>query len=163
VDREVRAGSDSDTGEVDLLRDLGFDAERNHVSNPEVNFDKINDFGTRAQIFGAAWFADYASASNFLDSQFSCESFVPNSPVNLNSSGFGNSSVDRNISWALRLSFTNPSAAYDRWAQIDRQIVDLAPWIPILNPSESVFISDHLGNYESHPQWGLLLSRLWVE
>ena len=61
------------------------------------------------------------------------------------------------------MSFTNPSAAYVLWARVDRQIVDLAPWIPILNPSESVFISDHLGTYKSHSQWGLLLSRPWVE
>jgi YVTN family beta-propeller protein len=148
---------------VTLLRDLGFDAKWKYVSNPEVYFRKVNDSRTRAQIFGNAWFADYASASNFLNTLFSCESFVPNSPVNLNTSGFCNSSVDRNISRSLRLSFTNPSAAYDLWARVDRQIVDLAPWIPILNPSESVFISDRLGNYENHPQWGLLLSRLWVE
>ncbi len=62
----------------------------------------------------------------------------------------------------------NVGARSDR----DRSIVDLlspvrellarAPLLPTDNPQNVDFLSTRVGNYQYHPQWGVLLSQIWV-
>ena len=47
------------------------------------------------------------------------------------------------------------------WARIDSQIVDEAPWVPLLNRQAVDVLSRRVGNYQHSPN-GLLLDQLWV-
>lgn len=56
----------------------------------------------------------------------------------------------------------DPAADASRWADVDRAIVDLAPWVPLYNPRELIALSARVGNYQFHPYWNLLIDQLWV-
>jgi peptide/nickel transport system substrate-binding protein len=148
---------------VKVLDDLGFDAELRSVKDVGRYFGLISDSRTRAQIFGFGWIADYAVPSNFLDLLFSCDSYVPASPFNPNTTGLCDPSLDRMMERAQKLDVSNPPAARKLWAEIDRRVVDLAPWAPTVNLYSNDFVSERVGNYQYNPQWGVILSQLWVE
>jgi peptide/nickel transport system substrate-binding protein len=48
------------------------------------------------------------------------------------------------------------------WAGIDHDVTDHAPWLPLVNLHALDLLSPRVGNYEFHPQWGILLDQLWV-
>ena len=48
------------------------------------------------------------------------------------------------------------------WARIERDIVDLAPWVPLFTPSRRILVSKRVGNYQYNPEWGILFDQLWV-
>ena len=52
--------------------------------------------------------------------------------------------------------------AADLWARIDRELVDRAVWLPMVNERGIDFLSTRVANYESHPYWGLFADQLWV-
>ena len=56
----------------------------------------------------SAWTADYPAASDFFSGQFTCASFLPNSPVNQNASEFCDPRVDRQIKQALAAQASEP-------------------------------------------------------
>jgi ABC-type transport system substrate-binding protein len=56
----------------------------------------------------------------------------------------------------------NPAAAPALWQRAEREILARAPIVPIYNPQDATFVSKRVGNVEHHPQWGVLLDRLWV-
>ena len=63
---------------------------------------------------------------------------------------------------AEALQPTDPRAANARWANIDHELVDAAPWIPFSNAKEADFVSKRVGNFQYHPEWGVLFDQLWV-
>jgi hypothetical protein len=48
-------------------------------------------------------------------------------------------------------------------AKADRMLVDEAPIAALVNQLENDFVSARVGNYQHHPQWGILLDQLWVQ
>jgi hypothetical protein len=48
------------------------------------------------------------------------------------------------------------------WASIDQDLVDEAVQAPLSNPVTTHAVSERTGNVQFNPQWGLLLSLLWV-
>ena len=62
--------------------------------------------------------------------------------------------------WPSRL--TNPSAARGLWERIDRQTVDQAPWVPLVNPKVVDVLSKRVGNYQYSLGGGMLIDQLWV-
>lgn len=87
------------------------------------------------QIGTAEWITDYPTAAGFFDAIFTCASFQPGSPNNVNGAEFCDPRLDRGISHAVAEQTTNPDAGRRIWAQIDRSTVDEAPWGPLLNPN----------------------------
>ncbi len=57
----------------------------------------------------------------------------------------------------------DPAAAGALWAEIDRAIVDQAPYVWLTNPNTIGFVSERVGNYQFNLQWGILLNQLWVQ
>ena len=58
---------------------------------------------------------------------------------------------------------TNPYAARGLWQRADRQIVDEAPWVPLVNPKTVDVVSKRVGNYQYSPNgFGMLYDQLWV-
>ena len=63
---------------------------------------------------------------------------------------------------ALKLQESDPAAANRLWADIDREFVDTAAWVPLYNAYGADLVSERVGNYQYHPQWGALVSQMWV-
>jgi len=42
-------------------------------------------------------------------------------------------------------------------------VTDEAPWVPLVTQQRVEVVSSRVGNYQRHPQWGTLLSQLWVQ
>jgi ABC-type transport system substrate-binding protein/class 3 adenylate cyclase len=137
-----------------VLNDLGLRAKHKAFSDVNEYFDRL--YTEAPQIAFAAWGQDYPNASNFFVPLLSC-----NGPQN--STGFCDPEVDRMIERALALQAPDPPQARELWAAIDRRIVDLAPWAPLMNPVGVDLVSPRVGNYQQNPQWGLLLDQLWVK
>ena len=58
---------------------------------------------------------------------------------------------------------TNPDAARGAWERVDRQTVDHAPWVPLVNPKVVDVLSKRVGNYQySASGMGMLIDQLWV-
>jgi peptide/nickel transport system substrate-binding protein len=81
---------------------------------------------------------------------------------NLNPSFFCDRTVDAEIARAQQIQITNPYAAVGRWARIENQLVDLAPWVPLFTPWSGDLVSQRVGNYQYNPALGVLLDQLWV-
>jgi peptide/nickel transport system substrate-binding protein len=62
----------------------------------------------------------------------------------------------------MGLEQRDPAAAADRWAAIDRELVNSAPWVPLYNPRDLTLLSARAGNYQFHPYFDLLIDQLWV-
>jgi len=63
---------------------------------------------------------------------------------------------------AGELQSTDPAQAALLWERIDRQMTDQAPWVPLLNDRRTDFLARRVGNYQHHPQWGMLVDQLWL-
>jgi peptide/nickel transport system substrate-binding protein len=75
---------------------------------------------------------------------------------------FCDPSIDSLNMRAQSLQATSPQAAAAVWARIDRELVDHAVWLPMVNDRGIDFVSSRVANYESHPYWGLLVDQLEV-
>ena len=62
-----------------------------------------------------------------------------------------------------RVAVPDPGAANRAWAEIEHQLVDAAVQAPITNPLLTHAVSDRAENVQVHPQWGLMLSLIWVQ
>ncbi len=67
------------------------------------------------------------------------------------------------IDRAILMQLEDPAAAGELWSEIDRAIVDQAPYVWLVNPIAVEFVSERVGNYQLRPQWGMLLNQLWVQ
>ena len=56
----------------------------------------------------------------------------------------------------------DPDAAAAPWARIERDLVDLAPWVPLFTPAHAMLVSKRVGNYQYNPERRLLFDQLWV-
>jgi YVTN family beta-propeller protein len=104
---------------------------------------------------GNGWFADYPAASNFIN-LLACSS-----PYN--TGRFCNRAIDRKVRQALRIQRRDPASANARWAALDRELTDQAPWVFLSTLYSGDFVSKRVGNYQHHPLWGPLLDQLWVQ
>ncbi|MEO8424880.1 MAG: ABC transporter substrate-binding protein [Actinomycetota bacterium] len=140
---------------VGVLNDLGLRAKLHVVHDLDAYFGAI--YGGRApQLYVSGWIADYPGAGGFIDVQFRCG--APSNAADLCTL-----SLDRAIAEAQRLQASDPAASNERWIQIEHGLVRDAVWVPLTNPLFTYAFSDRMGNVQVHPQWGVLLSRLWVK
>ena len=109
------------------------------------------------QIGVNGWSQDFLTASNFLQTLFTCPSRAGHPQENL--SRFCHRGVARQ---AVRAVASQGAEVLGRWAAIDRRVVDLAPAVPLTNQRGVVLVSKRVGNVQSHLNWFPLLDRLWV-
>ena len=63
----------------------------------------------------------------------------------------------------MRVEATDPDAARRIWERVDRETVDQAPWVPLVNPKEIDILSKRVGNYQYSPNgYGMMFDQLWV-
>jgi YVTN family beta-propeller protein len=104
----------------------------------------------------------YPSASQVLQANFACQSFVPDSTGNSNWSEFCDRRLDTQINSALAAESNNSPDTAALWAQADRTATDQAPAVPLTTTSDIHLISQRTGNYQYSFQQGVLLDQLWV-
>jgi peptide/nickel transport system substrate-binding protein len=104
------------------------------------------------------WFADYPAASNFF-SLVSCSS-AGDPSVNL--SGICSRGLDAKVERANVLQAQDQDAAAKLWAEVDRDVTNLAGLVPTYTPRNVELVSKRVGNYQHHPLFGVLLDQLWV-
>ena len=147
---------------TDVLNSLGYHATLK-VLNTNAFVGYVSNSTSKAQAFGYAWYQDYPAASDFINNQFACSSFTPRSTANINFSEYCNHAVDAGISKAFALEAAgNQTAANTEWAELDRQITNAAPWVPLFTPKLVDFVSKRVGNYQFNPLWYFLIDQAWV-
>ena len=145
-----------------LLRSLGYRVSIRTLGTGTF-FATIADSRTHAQIGTTEWITDYPTAGGFFNPIFTCASFQPATTANSNDSEFCDPRIDRQIAQALRLEATDPDAARRIWERVDRETVDQAPWVPLVNPKEIDILSKRVGNYQYSPNgYGMMFDQLWV-
>ena len=138
---------------VTALRRLGY-RTRLRVADDGAYYEMLAKEGVQTVQAGSVeWITAYPSAGDFITGLLH---FLRSS------SGFSDRAVDRQIARARELQQTDPLAANDLWAQIDRMIVDRAPIVPMYNPRFIAFVSARVGNFQYHPLWLTLVDQLWV-
>ena len=146
---------------VSVLKQLGYRA-RLVVSAPL--YDRKGDSRARVQAMGNIYFADYPLASTFLVPFLSCASFTPKSASNPNLSEFCDRHVDDLMARAQAAQPTDPATAAALWSQVDRAIVDQAPYMVVFDFKTLEFTSARVGNYVFSPFLaGGLLDQMWVK
>jgi YVTN family beta-propeller protein len=78
-----------------------------------------------------------------------------------NRAKFCNPAIDAEIGHLADIEPSDPNRSVDLAARIDREITDLAPWVPLFNPQSLVLTSTRVGNYQSE-RGALLIDQLWV-
>ena len=120
----------------------------------EAYVRRVSDGKTQGVQAGmAGWYNVPRTASSLID-LFLCESH--------DWSFFCDRRFDARITRAFEVQSTNQHAAAALWAEIERDIVDLAPWVPVFTPSHAHLVSKRVGNYQFNPEWRLLFDQLWV-
>jgi YVTN family beta-propeller protein len=70
--------------------------------------------------------------------------------------------LERTIQAAATLEVRNARAAGARWARIDREFVDRAAWVPMVNVRWVEFVSSRVHNYEADPTVGFIADQASV-
>jgi peptide/nickel transport system substrate-binding protein len=156
---QVAVNETQDT--VTALRQLGYRASLRLLPD-STYFTYTGDSRNRAQVIDGGWSADFPSADDFIG-KLTCDNYVPrNGLATTDASEFCDPALDRQIAGAAALQATNPPAAAALWARLDRQLTDLAIWLPTVTPRETDLISRRAGNYQYNPVWGALIDQMWV-
>jgi peptide/nickel transport system substrate-binding protein len=139
----------------DVLARLGYRATLKSVSD-DAYTAAIFGHPRTVPIGASGWSTDYPAESGFLGALATCDS-----PTN--ESGFCDPEIDRRMEAATRLQITQPALAHERWAAIERDVMDQAPWVPLVNRSFANIVSQRVGNFLVSPQWGPLVDQMWVQ
>ncbi len=147
---------------VSLLNQLGYKATLKQLA-PAVQDPLVKNSRNKVQMSFQVWYLDYPAASDFLNVLMGCGSFHPNSDANQNVAEFCDSKIQSDMNRALAAQLTNPNAADQLWAQVDREVTDQAPEIVMFNPKVVNFVSHRVGNFVANPQWQWLIDQSWVQ
>ncbi len=139
---------------VDVLNELGLRAELKIVHTLGEYGHAI--FAREPQAYLLAWFTAYPRGEDFIGSQFRCG-------ASFNIEDYCSKNLDAQIENAQRLQATDPADANRAWIGAEHRLVEAAVWAPLTNPVSTYAFSARVENVQVHPQWGILLSRLWVQ
>jgi len=146
---------------VKALRSLGY---RVAVKPLDDNYwDAAGNPRNRAQIGFDGLKASYPAPASSLVELFSCPGSLPGSPNVLDSSQFCDPRIDRLMRRALAEELSDPIASRALWQQVDREITDAAPWVPLIASKNVSVLSTRVGNYQYSPAAiAMLIDQLWV-
>ena len=139
-----------------VLRTLGYQATVRRLPNTPRNQAVFYTPRSRIQVESGWWGADFPLASNFYEI-VSCAGDGA-TPVR-----HCDRDLDRRASGATTMMQTDPAAALRTWTDIDREVTDQAPLVPIANDLDTWITSERVGNFQAATGViGPLLSQLWV-
>ena len=64
--------------------------------------------------------------------------------------------------WELE-AVTDPEGANKDWAEIDKAVMEKAPWVPLFNPKHVDFTSARVANFQFSNQFYWLIANSWVK
>jgi peptide/nickel transport system substrate-binding protein len=135
---------------ADALRVLGYRVSLKTYGDFNSYFDAFASKAGSTELALDGYVQDYPAPSEIIYRDFSCSPYFCDP-------GFATRTR------RLRSSQTrDPQAALDQWARLDRELVERAVAIPLVNVKEAVFVSKRVGNYQRHPVFGPLVGQLWV-
>ena len=147
---------------VQLLKDLGYQAHQRTVSAERSSLLRVGNAHSKIQAGVSGWGADFPTASGIFLPALSCRSFDQDPTNTTNFAGFCDPHADQLASQAQAAQLTDPATARTLWAQVDRNVTDQAPWVPIFSFALAYFVSARVGNYQQSPSVGPLLDEMWV-
>ena len=162
----VPSGAPPDVSQyvVSLLDSLGYRAALRVEGDAPTYFNRVSDPRTRAQMGFGGWTLDFPSVEGFIRPLLSCAAYDPSAPERTtNIAGFCDRSLDAQMDRATSTQVHDPAAATALWQRIEDAILARAPIIPAYNRTYVSLVSPRVGNYQYNPQWGILLSQLWVK
>jgi peptide/nickel transport system substrate-binding protein len=140
----------------DQLQKIGFDAKLKLLGAPY--FSVIGNTSTpNLDIGWANWLQDYPHPNSFLEPTFHGDSITPTSNFNL--AQFDDPKLNAKID-RLGLRQLTPEVEAE-YAELDREVMEQAPWAPLGSREMSLFVSDEVDMDEViwHPTfWGDLTS-----
>jgi YVTN family beta-propeller protein len=129
-------------------------------------FETALDSPTGYQVMVSGWFADLPAASNFVLPTFACPQLAdriigrPDSSANV--AWFCDRGVDAKIEAAIAAQEKDILSAADLWTAVDRAITDAAPFVPYATLLNATLVSSRVGNIQSNPLTGVLLTQMWL-
>ena len=144
-----------------VLRGLGYDARLHVVPTVNAYFHAVQTprISAKLQISSYGWLPDYPTPSQYMVPLFGCRSISSGS----NTGHFCQGSIQGQINDALAAQASQPAAAGEMWAGVDRSIVDQAAWLILPKPLDVSFVSTRTHNVQLNPQLGMLLGQLWIQ
>lgn len=137
---------------VGVLRRLGYHARARLVPSKYID-DHSQRLGKTIQLIPAG-LANGATGDFFT---FACSTFGRS-----NHRWFCDQQLERTIHAADTREARNHRAAGILWARIDRELVDRAAWVPMVNVRWVDFVSARVHNYEADPTVGLIADQVWL-
>jgi YVTN family beta-propeller protein len=137
-----------------VMARLGYHVRVRLVTHTALDHPPASVFRT-IQLIPASWTADYPSAYDFMAIWFSCAGGYDHG-------WFCDPRLDRKIRHADSLQASNPALATESWSKIDRELVDQAGWLPLVNPQQVDFVSARVHNYQHNPVNGIVVDQLWL-
>jgi peptide/nickel transport system substrate-binding protein len=147
---------------VGLLNSLGYKATLQALS-PDIQYPYAQNSKNNPQFAFSTWYQDYPAASDFLNILLGCGSFHPNSNSSPNIAEFCNKGIQAKMDQAGKTGISDPAAANNTWAQVDKEVTDQAPWVSMFNPKYIDVLSDRVKGYQFSPQWYFLLAQASVK
>jgi peptide/nickel transport system substrate-binding protein len=136
---------------VRVLDRLGYRARANLI--PQSAWASVPQRAYRTiQISASSVWTDFSPA-NFFDSWFTCSA-----PYDHH--WFCDPSFDHAVRRAQALQGEDSPAAATLWARLDRELVNRAAAVPLVNPRQIDFVSARVTNYQHNPVFGLLADQL---
>lgn len=127
---------------AELLKTLGYHPRR---------VGRLSD----AQIGTSGWVTDYPAESGFIRPILACDG-------SFNIGGFCDPEIDARMRKAARLATIDAHQSHELWSQIEHDLVDRAPLVPLANARFVSLVSQRLGNHLFSPAWGPLIDQMWV-
>ncbi len=132
------------------LRRLGYRVSLRTYPDFGPYFGAYGSVADSAEVAFNGWIQDYPAPSNFIRGLFACNPY------------FCDRAFETETRRLLALQDREPKAAIEQWARLERELVERAIAIPLVNPKDVVFVSKRVGNFQRHPVLGTLISQLWV-
>jgi peptide/nickel transport system substrate-binding protein len=150
---------------VSLLDRLGYPTRiKDFSSSDPTGPPRAADSRTapQAALYGLPFGSLFPSASEALQTDFACRSFVPDSIANPNWSEFCDHRLDAQMAQALAAESSNAPDTAALWSQADRTATNQAPAVPLTTGTDIHLVSARVGNYQYSFAQGVLLDQLWV-
>jgi peptide/nickel transport system substrate-binding protein len=134
-----------------VLERLGFRV-RERFLDKAVFLDTIDDRRTRAQIGYARWQQDFPDGVDYFDLLLNGRNLGARG--NLNYSYMNDAKLNRMIDAARAV--TEPAPRASAWAEVEREVMSLAPWAPFANSVRTDVTSTRVRGYVYHQLFGFL-------
>ena len=110
-----------------------------------------------APLVWIGWFQDFPDPSDFYDPILSCAAAVEGGA---NVSWYCNEENDALAAEAKGLQ--DPDERLAMYQELELQVMDDAPWVPVYFPAQDTFISDRVTNFAPHPVWFVDLAKYGI-